>query len=226
MTDTLPSLESEPVDDRRNTRRWSVAILVSAVAVLGIGLWVGATRGGEEGGTGGVAVPIDPPLPMPAATLTDTDGRPYDLRAETAGKVTLLFFGYTSCPDACPIQMKVLGDVMSTLEPEVRDRLEVIFVTTDPDRDTPAAMRAYLDQFDPTFVGLTGGDEQLVDLQVAAGLPVAVAEPAGDDGGYLVGHATQVLAFDTAGVATEMFPLGVRQADWARVLPELVEDSR
>lgn len=225
MSDTMVPVEPPPVDPRRHARNVAMVIGACALVVLAVGLGVAWSRSGDDSARSGIAVAVDPPLQMPDAVLTDTHGQPFDLRAETAGTTTLVFFGYTNCPDACPIQMAVLGQVMGTLQPEVRDNLNVVFVTTDPDRDTPQALRSYLDQFDKSFIGLTGTDQQLVDLQIAAGLPVAVAEPGDDDGGYIVGHATQVLAFGADGVAREMYPLGVREADWARILPELVEAS-
>ena len=204
------------------TRRTVSVLAACAVAVLAIGILVGVTRSDGTADNGGPGVALAEPLPMPDAVLTNTDGTPFDLRTGTAGKATLLYFGYTHCPDACPIQLKVLADVMKTLQPEVRDRLDVVFVTTDPVRDTPEVMRAYLDQFDATFIGLTGTDAELADLQIAAGLPVAVAEPLDENGGYLIGHATQVLAFGPDGICNEVFPLGVRESDWAKALPALV----
>ncbi|HAP76382.1 MAG TPA: SCO family protein [Acidimicrobiaceae bacterium] len=204
------------------TRRRVVLIALSAVAVLAIGITVAVMRSDDTPDAAGVGVALAEPLQMPSAILTDTDGNEFDLRADTVGKATLLYFGYTHCPDACPIHMAVLADVMETLQPEVRDQIQVIFVTTDPVRDTPEILREYLANFDPSFIGLSGSDETLYDLQVAAGVPVAVAEPMDDNGGYLIGHATQVIAFDPTGVATEVYPFGVRQGDWAGALPDLV----
>jgi protein SCO1/2 len=160
---------------------------------------------------------------MPDVVLTDTDGRPYDLRAEQEGRVTLLYFGYLSCPDACPIHMAVLGGTFEQLAPEVRSQIDVVFVTTDPDRDSPEEIRDFLGRFERDFIGLTGSEDALRDAQVAAGVPVAVQEPADENGDYLVGHATQVLVFDTDGVARRVYPFGVRQSDWLVDLPKLVE---
>lgn len=77
------------------------------------------------------------PLDKPALVGLDQHGEPYDFRAETAGAPTLLFFGYTHCPDACPAQMAILAAALDDVDPQVRDALEVVFVTVDPDRDTP-----------------------------------------------------------------------------------------
>jgi protein SCO1/2 len=137
----------------------------------------------------------------------------------------MLFFGYTSCPDACPIQMAVLGRAFTDLPGSVRDDLRVVFVSTDPARDTPDVLRSYLDQFDETFVGLTGDRRSLRAAQLEAGVPVATVDTPDDDGDYLVGHATQVLVFDRDGVARRAYPLGVRQNDWVADLTDLVEDD-
>ncbi|MFV0309585.1 MAG: SCO family protein [Desertimonas sp.] len=206
---------------RLSTRGAVVAIAIVAVVVLGIGLVVGLTRGSEPSDPNWVE--LAQPVEMPAVTLTDTDGNPYDLRAESAGRVTLLYFGYLNCPDACPIHMAVLGSTFEQLMPDVRARIDVVFVTTDPVRDEPDAMRAFLDRFDPTFIGLTGSNQDLDDAQVAAGVPVAVAERPDAEGDYLVGHATQVLVFDADGFARRVYPFGVRQSDWVADLPRLVE---
>ena len=199
--------------------RWRVGVIVvTAVVVLAVGLLVSRFRGGAD--VVYRAVPGE--VAMPAAVLTDTDGEPYDLAARTAGAYTLLFFGYTSCPDACPIQMAVLGAAFDDLRGDVIDDLTVVFVSTDPDRDTPAVIRSYLDQFDASFVGLTGTADELRDVQFAAGVPAATVGVAEDDGDYLVGHATQVLLFDRDGIAQRVYPLGVRQGDWVTDLSDLV----
>jgi cytochrome oxidase Cu insertion factor (SCO1/SenC/PrrC family) len=88
--------------------------------------------------------------------LTSDTGEPYDFTARTAGKVTLLYFGYTNCPDVCPLNMATTAKALLTLSPDQRSHVVVIFVTTDPARDTPQRLRTWLAQFDPAFIGLTG----------------------------------------------------------------------
>lgn len=222
MTDVIDTPTATPVDDdeRRTTRRRVIIITVVAFAVLGVGLAVGFTRSSDPDPNW---VELSTPIEMPDVVLTDTDGRPYDLRAESDGRVTLLYFGYLNCPDACPIHMAVLDHTFEQLAPDVRESIDVVFVTTDPARDTPDDLGDFLDRFDPEFIGLTGSVDDLRDTQVAAGVPVAVVEPADDDGEYLVGHATQVVVFDADGIARRVYPFGVRQSDWLADLPRLVE---
>ncbi|MCK9894616.1 SCO family protein [Frankia sp. AgB32] len=132
----------------------------------------------------------------PSFTLTDTDGRRFDFAQATAGHATLLFFGYTHCPDVCPTTMADLAVARQVVGSAVAAKVTVVFVTTDPARDTPAVLARWLRQFDARFIGLTGTSAQVAAAQRAVGVPVALADPdgAGPDGaGYLVGHAAQVL---------------------------------
>lgn len=201
-----------------------VAIGVSAVALLVIGLLVAWARGADGTGSG-VAVELPRPIEAPDVVLTDTAGAAFHLPTALTGRTTLLYFGYLNCPDACPIHMAVLSGVMRRLPSDVAADIQVVFITTDPERDDAAALRDYLDRFDPTFIGLTGSDEELIETQIAAGVPVAVREPADEQGDYLVGHATQVLVFERDGIARVAYPFGVRQSDWAADLPRLVRDG-
>ena len=201
-----------------------VAIGLGAVALLVVGLTVAWARAADEASSG-VAVELPRPIDAPDVVLTDTDGADIHLPTALAGRTTLLYFGYLNCPDACPIHMAVISGVMRRLPVDVVNDIQVVFITTDPDRDDAAALREYLDRFDPSFIGLTGSDQDLIETQIAAGVPVAVREPADDDGEYLVGHATQVLVFERDGVARVAYPFGVRQSDWAADLPRLVEQG-
>ena len=168
---------------------------------------------------------LDPAWEKPDVTLTDTDGRPFAFRAETEGVVTLLFFGYTHCPDVCPIHMGNIAAVLLDLPYAVRERIRVVFVTTDPERDTPQRLREWLDRFDRSFVGLRGTDAEVDAFQAALRLPAAVRQPSRPGplpGAYAVGHAAQVIAFTADGRARVVYPFGTRQEDWAHDLPRLV----
>lgn len=161
------------------------------------------------------------PLPKSDFILTTTEGESFDFRAETEGYVTLLFFGYTYCPDICPVHMANLAAVLHKLPPQTSSRIKVVMVSVDPERDTPERFRAWLDNFDRSFVGLRGTSSELAAIQQALYLPVAVKQGEGPD--YLVGHSAAVLAFTTDNLAHVRYPTGTRQADWAHDLPLLVE---
>jgi protein SCO1/2 len=169
---------------------------------------------------------LDPSWDKPDVTLTDTEGRAFAFRPETDGFVTLLFFGYTHCPDVCPIHMGNIAAVLLDLPYAVRERIRVVFVTTDPERDTPARMREWLDRFDRSFVGLHGTEAEVGAFQAALRLPTAVRQPSRPGplpGAYAIGHAAQVIAFTADGRGRVVYPFGTRQVDWAHDLPRLVE---
>jgi protein SCO1 len=165
---------------------------------------------------------LEPPQPKPEFVLTDTEGQPFDFQAETEGKLTLLYFGYTYCPDICPVQLAQLAAVMDRL-PDVERNSVVVFVTVDPERDSPEVMRSFLDTFDSKFIGLTGTVDQVEAAQRAAGVPVAVKIGEGDD--YSMGHAGQVIAYAPDGLAYTEYPYGTRQTQWVHDLPLIMDES-
>jgi protein SCO1/2 len=154
----------------------------------------GFPRAGDNDGFAGT--PVDA-FSLPAVTLTDTSGRPFDLRADTNAPVTLVFFGYTHCPDQCPLTTATITTALRQLEPAAREQVEVLFITADPERDTPPVMRRWLDRFDPRYTGLTGPKATIE--KVADTLGVALtgksAPVAASSGGYDVGHAPHIYAF-------------------------------
>jgi len=162
------------------------------------------------------------PLAKPAFTLTTTAGALYDFRAETDSTVTLLFFGYTYCPDICPVHMANIAAALGKLPPQVSDRVKVVMVSVDPDRDTPERFRSWLDNFDPSFIGLLGPLDEVNAIQLQLHLPAAVKQETQGEG-YSVGHAAWVLAFTADNRAHVIYPSGTRQADWAHDIPLLVE---
>jgi protein SCO1 len=163
---------------------------------------------------------IDPAQPKPEFVLTDTEGQPYDFTAETEGKLTLLYFGYLNCPDICPVHLAQIAETFDQ-HPDVARDAEVVFVSVDPDRDSPEQIRDFLDNFDSRFVGLTGTLEELEAAQKAANVPVAVFVGDGED--YTVNHAGQVIAFAPDGLNHSVYPFGVRQSQWANDLQILDE---
>jgi protein SCO1/2 len=163
------------------------------------------------------------PIPKADFTLTDTDGQPFRFREATDGHVTLVFFGYTHCPDVCPIHMANIAAVLQDFPFELRQQFKVVFVTTDPARDTPERLREWLDNFDRSFIGLYGARDEVNVIQQALGLPASIIEETGD-GDYLVGHSARVLAFTKDDLAHVAYPFGTRQSDWAHDLPKLARE--
>ncbi|MFH9981621.1 SCO family protein [Streptomyces sp. NPDC017179] len=140
------------------------------------------------------ATVLDQPFEKPDLVLTDTQGKKYDLREETAGHPTLVYFGYTHCPDACPLTMSNIAVAKKALPKAQQDDLRVVFVTTDPDRDTPAELGKWLKGIDPQFIGLTG---DFSTIQAGARtLGISIEPTTKDKNGKLVSmHGTQVIAF-------------------------------
>jgi protein SCO1/2 len=150
------------------------------------------------------------PYQRPTFRLTDTTGAAFDFKAQTAGRPTLLFFGYTNCPDVCPTTMAEISVALRTVDPEIAKQVQVVFVTTDPTFDTPEVLGKYLGNFDadlPTrFIGLTGDQTAIEQAQLSAQVPQA------EENGRL--HSTQLLlygsddqahvAFDTANSARDI----------------------
>lgn len=161
-------------------------------------------------------------LATPQLRFTDSHGMPFDLARATTGKVTLLMVGYTHCPDVCPVHLANLAAVLHKMPDAVQSKVQVVFVTTDPRRDTPAVLDAFLHNFDPGFIGLTGTDSAITAVQQALHFGLAYQDSTRRDGSYTVGHASSVVAFTRDGKARVLYPFGIRQADWAHDLPVLV----
>lgn len=163
---------------------------------------------------------VDTPLVEPALNLTDQYGRSYDLRARTEGALTLLYFGYTHCPDECPTTMADLAAALRRVSGTVRDKVVVVFVTSDPARDTPAVIRRWLAQFSSAFVGLTGDIDTIYAAAAAVG--VNLVRPKTDAAGtYQVEHGTQVLAFGMDRRIRQLYADGTLVGDYVHDLPLL-----
>lgn len=165
--------------------------------------------------------PLPKPLPRPEFVLTDMHGGSYDFGERTRGRLTLLFFGYTHCPDVCPATMENLGAVVRRMPTEQRARLDVVFVTTDPERDTALRLQQWLGRFDGEVIGLTGTIPEVEAAQRAARVGVAIRDTA--SGNYAVAHAAQVLVFSPDDSSHVAYPFGTRQASWAADIPKLLE---
>jgi protein SCO1/2 len=170
---------------------------------------------------------IMPPLPKPELVLTTTDGKQFDLKRDTQGYVTLLFFGYTNCPDVCPVHMANIAGAMKRLGPEITSKIKVVFVTVDPARDTPEVIRTWLDHFDQRFIGLRGDSASVASAftQLRLGQTQHEVVDSTDTSRYNIGHAAIVLAFGTDNMAHVVYPFGIRQQDWSKDLTLLVERS-
>ncbi len=159
----------------------------------------------DDDGLAGAVLPK--PYQLPDVRLTASDGSAYRLRSDTTAPLTLVFFGYTSCPDICQVVMADIASALNRLEPADRRRVGMLFVTTDPARDDATALRAYVDRFDPAFRGLTGPLPRIVRAAEALGVPVEKGQRL-PTGGYEVAHGTQVLGVLPDGTAPVVWTQG------------------
>ncbi|MDX3134579.1 SCO family protein [Streptomyces europaeiscabiei] len=169
---------------------------------------------------------VDPGFAKPDLVLTGTTGKPYDLREKTAGKTTLVFFGYTNCPDVCPTTMGDISAALAQQPQSVRDNVEVVFVTTDPERDTSKSLRTWLTAFGENFTGLSGDLAKVKKAALSVG--ISVEDPKKHhDGTVTSDHGTQVIAFtpkDNHGRV--VYTHGTTVDDFAHDLPLLVKNTR
>ncbi|WP_292671528.1 SCO family protein [Nocardioides sp.] len=182
-----------------------------------------ACGGDDEQAASLTGSPVDPPFTVSSQELVDTDGEPYSLTSDTDERLTLVFFGYTNCPDICGRVLGNLSSALTRLSEEDRDQVEVVFVTTDPARDTGEVVRDYLDRFDPSFVGVTG---ELADIeQVAASVAVGMGEKL-PSGGYEVdAHTTTVTGIDVADEAPIFWSQETSPSEFAADIHALLEED-
>ncbi len=188
-------------------------------------------------------VETKPAPKRPSFVLTTTAGAQYDFAKETAGRPTFVYFGYTNCPDECPTAMADIASALRKVDAELRDKVRVVFVTTDPKRDSAAILRRWLDQFSTDYVGLLGTDAEVKSAQEAAGIPAAFPEgpvptlpgkpnehvhktgTAAHDHfgplGYSVAHSAVIFAYNADDRLPVVYPGGVTPSDIAADLPVL-----
>ena len=138
--------------------------------------------------------------PYPVAheiELTRANGSSFRL-SEMRGKVVLLFFGYTSCPDVCPTTLAELKQALEKLGTEKAKQVQVLFVTVDPQRDTPERVQEYVDHFNQDFIGLSGAEGDLANVWKNYGVFRETVEGT-SDAGYLVNHTARVTLIDQTG---------------------------
>lgn len=138
--------------------------------------------------------------------LKNDDGSRFDLAA-LRGHWSFLFFGYTHCPDVCPMSLNVLASVEKNLRkgPGGLGNTRFVFVSVDPDRDTPALLKQYVSYFSPDFLGVTGAAGQIDNLTRQLGVMYGFEDDPGSPGGYTVSHSAQILLIDPQGHLRAVF---------------------
>lgn len=225
--------------------------MITGLALLGLtacSAGVASAPSGPTGTTGFHGNEPDQPPARPSFTLTDTDGQPYDFVARTQGRPTLLYFGYTNCPDECPTAMAYIAQALRTSDAALRDRTQVVFVTTDPARDDARTLRRWLDTYGTEVVGLRGTEAEVQEAQRLVGAPTAKetgpvptlpgqpdehehaagTPPHEHTGplGYGVAHATDIYAYDASDRLPVLYPQSVSPSDIRADLPALADPAR
>ncbi|UUN27938.1 SCO family protein [Streptomyces sp. FIT100] len=229
----------DKTDERpRPSRRAPLIAVAAAGAALAVVAGFALTQGDDSTGSAtggavadvstqprtGAATVLDRPFEKPDLVLTDTKGRTYDLREQTKGKPTLIYFGYTHCPDVCPLTMSNIAIAKKQLPKADQDKLQVVFVTTDPERDTPAELGKWLPAAgDPSFVGLTG---DFATIQAGARrIGIGIDPATKDANGKVVSmHGAQVVAFSpTTDQGYVLYGESTTMEDYAKDLPKLIK---
>jgi protein SCO1/2 len=164
---------------------------------------------------------ITPAQPAPEINLKDQNGRPFQLSA-LRGKVVLLYFGYTSCPDVCPTTLADLRQVRSMLGDKGQD-VQVVFITVDPDRDTPDRLQSYVSAFDPSFLGLGGSLSDLEPVYQSYGVYREIDKSGDSAGGYSVTHTARVYLIDPQGNLRLTYSFGTLPEDIAHDIRVLLK---
>lgn len=213
---TPPLAEPTP----RKNRRLPLILIVLLLILLAALVWAAASGRLPFGNPNFHGVLMQSPDPVPDFTLTDQNGQPVSL-SDFRGKLVLLYFGYTFCPDVCPTTLNELKKAQAALGKSAGD-VQVIMVSVDPERDTPEKLGEYLLHFDPSFIGLTGTEEELLTAATPLGIFFSKDEGTAATG-YLVNHTATVSLIDADGYLRLVYPYGTTGADIAadakRLLP-------
>lgn len=183
---------------------FALLILLVGLAVVGAGCQVLASAYEYKGSV------LEPAAPLPDFELTATTGQPFHL-SEVKGDIALIYFGYTYCPDVCPLTMADVRQALNGLEG--RERVHVIFISVDPERDTPEVLGRYLAAFDPSFIGLSDDFEQVKEVMKPYGAFAEKEMVADSTAGYLVSHSARLYLVNSEQNLLLMYPFGFAAED-------------
>ncbi|CDF94609.1 MULTISPECIES: SCO family protein [unclassified Pseudomonas] len=208
------------------TRTQKTVFALVAVIALILGLTVNKVLSGK--GEGDPTALIDAGIillpqarPLPDVKMTDQDGQPVAVDG-LKGKWSLLFFGYTFCPDICPTTLAQLRQIKSELPKEAVDKLQIVLVSVDPNRDTPKQLKQYLGYFDPQFIGLTAASiEDLQKLANAVSIPFIPADTSKPN--YTVDHSGNLAVIGPDGSQRGFIRAPLNNQKLVAQLPEMLK---
>jgi len=191
-----------------SSARWLVLAVAFGFCVVAAGIAIRTTQHTQALAPDAhyAGTPIVPPKPVEDFVLTDATGHANHLLQHAP--LQFLFFGYTHCPDECPLAMASLAHAYRSLATESRAKIRVVFVTVDPKRDSPAVLKRYLSGFDRRFIGLTGSDKQLQRVWRSYGVQI-------DEATKEIGHGDAIYAIDADHKAILIYTPDVPASDLA-----------
>lgn len=201
----------------------TVFILIALVALV-LGLTVNKVLNGERQADptrlldAGIVL-LPQPRTVPAISLTDQDGKPIAMN-ELKDKWSLLFFGYTFCPDICPTTLAQMRELKGLLPEAARDRVRIVMVSVDPNRDTPQQLKQYLGYFDPAFLGATGELASIQKLANAVSIPFIPADTSKEN--YTVDHSGNLVVIGPDGTQRGFIRAPLNNQKLKEQLPVLV----
>lgn len=206
------------------SRTWSRRRVLMAGAAGAAAVFTGACTSTKRPEPFGGSV-LDPPYSKPDVTLETMNGDPFPFREATKGKLTLLFLGYTHCPDQCPVWLNTVARAREAIGSGPGSRPLVLFVGIDLKRDTPAVLKQYLGRIDETFMGLTGSRAQIDDLIDSLHFaPLMIGKPDAN-GDYDVGHYSRSIAYSPDNQGHRLYSFDVTQAELVHDLPRLARND-
>ncbi|WP_437879640.1 SCO family protein [Pseudomonas sp. LRF_L74] len=210
------------------TRTHKTVFILIAIIALVLGLAVNKVLNSGGNGTDKAAlldagiVLLPQSRTLPDIGLTNQDAAPVQVNA-LKDQWSLLFFGYTFCPDICPATLAQVRQLRSQLKPEDQARLRVVLVSVDPSRDTPTQLKQYLGYFDPSFIGLTGETDKIQALASAVSIPFIPADTSKP--GYTVDHSGNLVVLGPDGTQRGFIRAPINVEKLARQLPGLISGS-
>jgi protein SCO1/2 len=196
-TSILPNQEVHPNERRPFWSNWRIWAAVGALLfALAISVLIGSKQAAQRGCFG---QRLFPPKEAFDFTLIDQDAQPFQLH-QLRGKVVLFLFGFTHCPNVCPASLTNLAAVYQKLAPEMRKQVQILFLSVDPKRDTPTALKKYVPWFDASIVGLSGSKEAIDrTVQEYGGSYEIVPGSSKDPNDYSVNHSAYAYLVNPAG---------------------------
>jgi protein SCO1/2 len=193
------------------SRAAKIALAAWIVVLVGFAGWIVVDFSRSDGGTPAIGGPF---------TLTDQNGRQVT-EADFKGKPTLIYFGFTYCPDVCPTSLLLMQTAIEQLGKDAERRVNMVLITVDPERDTPAVLKDYVGNFGPTMIGLTGTPEQIA--AAAKAFRVYYRKVESKDGApYLMDHSSIFYLLDRRGQFVRHFTHQSRAEDIAAAVKSLL----